>query len=230
MTNIIQTGIHKAIAGIMKGVDFIKKDRKNAAQGYNFRGIDDMYNALHGLFADAGVFISSEITNTRREERTNTKGTLLIWTIVDACFTFYAEDGSFVKTTMVGEAMDSGDKGCNKAMSAALKYALMQMLLIPTEESKDTEDDTHQLAAGQQKIPTGNKEAETLGIPPEKKPIRTKTVITQKQFEQAVERIQKNDEHSQGVYDNTVKYFDLSQAQLDTLSGLLNSNPQKKTA
>ena len=38
--------------------------------------------------------------------------------------------------------MDSADKGMNKAMSIALKYALMQMLLIPTKEEKDPDADT----------------------------------------------------------------------------------------
>ena len=46
-------------------------------------------------------------------------------------------DGSYVETTNVGEAADSGDKGMNKAMSIALKYSLLQMFLIPTEEQKD---------------------------------------------------------------------------------------------
>jgi hypothetical protein len=35
--------------------------------------------------------------------------------------------------------MDSGDKASNKAASAALKYALLQLFMIPTEEEKDTE-------------------------------------------------------------------------------------------
>jgi hypothetical protein len=44
---------------------------------------------------------------------------------------------------MIGEAMDSGDKSANKAMSAAQKYALLQVFCIPTEEPKDTENETH---------------------------------------------------------------------------------------
>jgi hypothetical protein len=51
--------------------------------------------------------------------------------------------------------MDSGDKGMNKAMSIALKYSLLQMLLIPTEEQKDPdastpeETDFKQMAMGE---------------------------------------------------------------------------------
>lgn len=134
--------IYQKIISILNEVEVIGKDRKNPQQNYNFRGIDDMYNVLHKTFAKNGVFIMSEVTNSKREERPSKGGGLLIWTIVDVRFTFLAEDGSSVQSTMIGEAMDSGDKGCNKAMSAALKYALMQMLLIPTVEKKDPEDDT----------------------------------------------------------------------------------------
>lgn len=140
-----QKDIYKKIITILNEVEFIGKDRKNVQQGYNFRGIDDMYNALHLTFAKNGVFITSEVSNTKREERPSKSGGLLIWTIVDVKFTFYTEDGSSVQSTMIGEAMDNGDKGCNKAMSAALKYALMQMFLIPTQELKDPENDTPEL-------------------------------------------------------------------------------------
>lgn len=145
-----QNLIHKKIIAILNEVEFIGKDRKNPQQNYNFRGIDDMYNALHKSFAKNGVFIMSEVTNSKREERPSKGGGLLIWTIVDVRFTFLAEDGSSVQSTMIGEAMDSGDKGCNKAMSAALKYALMQMLLIPTMEKKDPEDETPEVKDPQQ--------------------------------------------------------------------------------
>ena len=46
--------------------------------------------------------------------------------------------------------MDSGDKSCNKAMSAAQKYAFLQVFCIPTEdppsEPKDTEGQTHEVS------------------------------------------------------------------------------------
>jgi len=54
-------------------------------------------------------------------------------------------DGSSVESIMIGEAMDSGDKSANKAMSTALKYALMQAFLIPTEELKDSDNNTYEV-------------------------------------------------------------------------------------
>lgn len=62
-------------------------------------------------------------------------------------FTAYAEDGSSVSSVTIGEAMDSGDKSMNKAMSTAYKYALMQIFCIPTADDKDTETHTHEVAS-----------------------------------------------------------------------------------
>ena len=56
-----------------------------------------------------------------------------------------AEDGSKHTIRTFGEAMDSGDKATNKAMSAAYKYAAMQAFSIPTEGDNDTENHTHEV-------------------------------------------------------------------------------------
>jgi hypothetical protein len=52
-----------------------------------------------------------------------------------------AEDGSKVTACTYGEGMDTSDKSTNKAMSAALKYAIIQAFSIPTEELLDSEKD-----------------------------------------------------------------------------------------
>lgn len=132
--------IFEKIPKILARVEAIGKDRKNLQQGYNFRGIDDMYNDLHKHFAEEGVFITSKILSSSREERPTKSGGVMIYSIIDFEFTFYATDGSFVTTQQRGEASDSGDKSSNKSASTALKYALMQTLLIPTIEDKDTEN------------------------------------------------------------------------------------------
>ena len=126
-------------------VGAISKDRKNAAQGYQFRGIDDMYNALNKHLSEEKVFFTSKILSTSREERETKSGGVLTYSIITMKFTAYAEDGSNVSSTTVGEAMDSGDKSMNKAMSTAYKYALMQIFCIPTEDEKDTETQSHEI-------------------------------------------------------------------------------------
>lgn len=128
-------------------VDGIGKDRKNVQQGYSFRGIDDVYNALAPLLAKHGLCVLPRILTRQCEERTTAKGGVLFYVTVEAEFDFVsAEDGSTHVVRTFGEAMDSGDKATNKAMSAAYKYAAFQAFAIPTEGDNDADNQTHQLA------------------------------------------------------------------------------------
>jgi hypothetical protein len=126
----------------------VGKDKKNPQQGYNFRGVDDVMNALSSLLAKNHICILPRMVSKDVQERQNRNGGVLIYTTVDAEFDFVsALDGSFHTVKTYGEAMDSGDKSTNKAMSAAYKYACLQAFCIPTEGDNDSENQTHELAA-----------------------------------------------------------------------------------
>lgn len=134
----------------------ISKNRKNQSQGYNFRGIDDMYNELSPMLAKEGLVILPSYTERTVVERESAKGAALFYVCVTGHFTFKSiKDGSEEKAgPFYGEAMDSGDKATNKAMSAALKYALMQTFTIPTEGDNDSENHTHEVVAKKTITPT----------------------------------------------------------------------------
>jgi hypothetical protein len=138
--------IYGAMARIMAAVGHISKARRNQAQGYSFRGVDDVYQAVQQIMAKEGVICIPRVVEDRTEERNTSKGTALIYRILTIEFDFFADDGSFVTSRMIGEGMDSGDKASNKAMSVAHKYALLQAFCIPTEEAKDPENESHELA------------------------------------------------------------------------------------
>lgn len=139
----MQPKIYAAIADIMNEVGAIGKEKKNAQQGFMYRGIDDVMNVLHPLFAKYRVFLVPECLEITRDERTNRSGTVLTYTIAKVKYTLYAEDGSSVSAVVFGEGMDSGDKGTNKAMAIAMKYALFQIFCIPTEEMIDPDGEAH---------------------------------------------------------------------------------------
>jgi hypothetical protein len=142
--------VYKAINAVQADLarEGIGKDRSNQAQGYKFRGIDDVYNALSPLLAKHGLCVLPRCTSREVVERVNAKGTALFYVTVCAEFDFVAaEDGSKHTVVTYGEAMDSGDKATNKAMSAAYKYACMQAFSIPTEGDNDADAQTHEVQA-----------------------------------------------------------------------------------
>lgn len=134
--------IYQSITKIMEEVPSIGKTQRNKTQGFMYRGIDDVMNALQPLLAKNKVFIVPEILEQTREERTTSKGGNLIYSICKIKYKFYAEDGSSVEAITIGEGMDSGDKATNKAMAIAMKYALFQVFCIPTDEMKDPDSET----------------------------------------------------------------------------------------
>jgi hypothetical protein len=127
--------IFQAIAGVIADVGTVSKDKVNKQQGFKYRSIDDVYDALHPALAKNKVFIVPEILEQTREIVGTTKnGARMTQVICRIKFTFYAEDGSHVEAVLIGEGMDTGDKATNKAMAIAYKYACFQVFCIPTEE------------------------------------------------------------------------------------------------
>lgn len=142
--------VYKAINAVQAELakEGISKARKNEQQGYQFRGIDDVYNALSPVMAKHGLCILPRVVSREVNERVNAKGTALFYVTVGMEFDFVAsEDGSKHTVVTYGEAMDSGDKATNKAMSAAYKYACMQAFSIPTEGDNDADAQTHEVQA-----------------------------------------------------------------------------------
>lgn len=148
--------IYGKMASILRETKAITKSEKNQQQGFKFRGIDNVMNELHELFAKNEVFILQEVQGFTTENRPTKSGGTNTFTRATVKFRYITTDGSCVETVNVGEAMDSGDKGMNKAMSIALKYSLLQMFLIPTEDPKDPDatipEETDYLAMAMQEI------------------------------------------------------------------------------
>lgn len=123
----------------MKEIGHVGKDQKNAAQGFKFRGIDQFVNALYPALVRHGVFMAPRCVKEEHEikEVQRSSGKMGVDKHVTLLmeYDFYAEDGSKVTVGPIpAEGLDSGDKATNKALSAGLKYALIQTFCVPTED------------------------------------------------------------------------------------------------
>jgi hypothetical protein len=142
--------VYKAINAVQQALAKVGvgKDSTNQAQGFKFRGIDAIYNALAPALATNGLCILPRMLSRTVEERTTGNGKALFYVTVEAEFDFVSvEDGTKHTVKNYGEAMDSGDKATNKAMSAAYKYACLQTFCIPTEGDNDADATTHDVQA-----------------------------------------------------------------------------------
>lgn len=143
--------IYKKMSQVMADIGFVGKTSVNSAQGFKFRSIDQMVNALNPALVKHGVFMAPKVVSERTEIRDvvrkngSTGVDKHVALLVE--FQFYAEDGSSVVVgPIASEGLDSGDKATNKALSAALKYALIQTFCVPTEDMVDADSDTPEIA------------------------------------------------------------------------------------
>lgn len=142
--------VYQAIAAVMGDLarSGISKEQTNTFDKYKFRGIDDVYNALAPLLAKHGLLILPRVLERTSEERTSQKGGAVFYITVAVEFDFVsADDGSKHTIRAYGEAMDRGDKGTNKAMTAAYKYACFEAFCIPVVGQEDADAETHEVEA-----------------------------------------------------------------------------------
>ncbi len=139
------------ISAIMADITAIGKDKRNAQQGFNFCGIDDVMNVMKPILSRHQVFTVPEVLEQVREVKASAKGGERRYSLLRVRFRFYAPDGSYVDAVTQGEGMDSG----NKAMAIAYKYALFQVFCIPTEEMIDPDAESHETLAKPAALPDG---------------------------------------------------------------------------
>lgn len=176
--------IYAAICGVMEDIGVVEKNDVNTRQGFKYRGIDAVMNALNPAMIKHEIFCVPEVMEQTREDRKTTNGNNVIYSICRIKYRFFATDGSSVEAVVVGESMDSGDKATNKAMSIAFKYACFQVFCIPTEElmddpDKETPEETTDKTSDKTNKPTAQPISEKQAECIKKEMERTGTTINQ---------------------------------------------------
>ena len=118
----------------MADCDHVAKRDRNDHQRFMFRGIDAVVNAVGPVLRKHGVVVCPNVERADYETVQTSTGKPATACRVLVTYSFYAADGSSIDARVAGEAWDSGDKACPKAMSVAFRTALLQALALPTDE------------------------------------------------------------------------------------------------
>lgn len=139
--------VYDAVAAVTEEIakKGIGKDNVNHQQKFNFRGIDDVYNALAPILAKHKLCIIPYVESRSVTEKASRNGGALFYVTVDVKYTLCCGESKH-EARVIGEAMDSGDKATNKAMSAAYKYLCFQTFCIPLEATDADEESQSVLA------------------------------------------------------------------------------------
>ena len=142
MTTSAKPKIYAAMNAVLSDIGAITKDKRNKTQGFQYRGIDDVYDTVHPLLAEHTIIVLPEVISIESLDRKTSSGKPMQATKVTMRYTFVAEDGTNVTCTMCGEGMDMADKSTAKALSVAQKYAFFQMFCIPVSDVVDGDADS----------------------------------------------------------------------------------------
>lgn len=137
--------VFQALTNVMADVRAVAKDGWNAKQGFNFRGIDAVVNAVGPALRDHCVIVVPHEVTSRYRDVTSTTGKPMRECTVVVKYRIYGPEGDYIDAEVPGESMDTGDKGTPKAMSVALRTMLIQSLCLPTHES-DPDSETYERA------------------------------------------------------------------------------------
>ena len=129
-----QITVHQALTKVMGDVQAVRKDSKNQAQKFNFRGIDAVMNAVGPALRKHGVTILPEDVEVHRSNGTTANGKQTAEVVIKVTYRIYGPSGDSIHGKVTAEAMDFGDKAVAKAMSVAYRTFLLQALTIPTDE------------------------------------------------------------------------------------------------
>jgi hypothetical protein len=153
----------EALVEALRRVQPIAKGRKAAEKvgGYAFRGIDDVYDQLHGVLAAVGLVVLPEPLAVEHEQRATSGGNTTHITRVLVRFTFLAADGTREACSAWGEGGDTGDKSTQKAHSQAMKTAMLEAFMIPTQASADDDPDADSPPPGRAFTPEEQQRAAT---------------------------------------------------------------------
>lgn len=133
----------EALSAVMAEVQAVGKNQRNTEQGYNFRGVDAVVNAVGPIMRKHGVVAMPLLESASYRDVLTSRGKPSRESTVEVRYRFYGPAGDSVDAVVPGEAMDFGDKGVAKAMSVAYRIVLLQALCIPTDEP-DPDEQTYE--------------------------------------------------------------------------------------
>lgn len=138
--------IVQALAAVMNEIKVVRKEERNQAQNFSFRGIDAVLNAVGPALRKHGVVVMPGVHEHSYDTVVTSRGTSMAHVVVKVTYAFYGPAGDSLHATVIGEAMDAGDKAGAKAMSVAFRTALLQALALPTDET-DPDAESYERAA-----------------------------------------------------------------------------------
>lgn len=122
--------IHQRMLSVMGKINYVQKENKKVNNQYTFTSIDSVKRAVHTPLVEAGIVVVPRVLKSAKVDT-------LTMVEMQVDFVNADEPQDLISINTIGYGMDPQDKGPGKAMSYALKYALLQALMLETGDDPE---------------------------------------------------------------------------------------------
>ncbi len=135
----VRLNLRQKLAEVRRRIGYVQKRGHSERGNYSYVTAADIAASVGDILAELGVVVIPRLEDisyespTGRGEATRMARVVMAYTFADV------DSGEEVVAKVAGQGLDPGDKAPYKAMTGALKYALLQSFLLATGD--DPEDD-----------------------------------------------------------------------------------------
>jgi len=153
--DLVQLNLRQKLAEVRRRIGYVQKRGFNERNNYSYVTAADLSGAVGDILAELGVVIIPRLESISYEPNAGGRTEVARAAQVVMAYTFTDVDtGDEITTKVAGQGLDAGDKAPYKAMTGALKYALLQSFLLATGDDPEDERINHASGNGSERLIT----------------------------------------------------------------------------
>jgi hypothetical protein len=157
-----ELNLREKFAEVRRRLGYVQKRGHNERHNYSYVTAADLAGSVGDILAELGVVVIPQLqsisTETPRSSSDRIARVVMNYRFVDA------RSGEELSVRVAGEGADAGDKAPYKAMTGALKYALLQSFLLATGDDPEDEHANSRAALGSERVITPEQVRELQGL------------------------------------------------------------------
>ncbi len=160
--NPVRLNLRQKLAEVRRRIGYVQKRGHNERFNYSYVTAADIAGSVGDILAELGVVVIPRLEEISyesavgRREATRMARVVMAYTFADV------DSGEEITAKVAGQGLDPGDKAPYKAMTGALKYALLQSFLLATGDDPEEERADARYSAGNSDRPINAEEVREL--------------------------------------------------------------------
>ena len=160
--DFVRLNLRQKLAEVRRRIGYIQKRGHNERFNYSYVTAADIAGSVGDILSELGVVVIPCLENITYESAPGRGETTRMAQVVMAYTFSDVDSGEEIVAKVAGQGLDTGDKAPYKAMTGALKYALLQSFLLATGDDPEDERMETRLTAPGSDRPIGVDEVREL--------------------------------------------------------------------